>query len=466
MKLFASTLVKLLPAFALVCTSLSCDAQYNPNSIYSRYGLGLLDNPGNVVHYGMGGITSPLSDPISLNLANPASYSFLDVTNLQATIKGAQIQSSFGGATSTHVNGQIHELSMGFKKPNSKWAIAMGLTPYSSVDYRFTSKDTLSDTLTANYNYTGRGGINKVTLGTSRVFRFGMKTDAEEASDSLRRRMHQLSFGVNANYLFGNITRENVAAFNQSEHYSTVENHNLWVKGISIETGLQYKVNLTTRRDPQGRITGGSAIQLGLTYTLNSNLKAEYTELMYSIRFAGNSAFRDTSYFLDALKGRLNVPQKIQGGIAYKIYNKRWGTFVLAGEYKIQDWSKYGLELTEDVNLDKGLNAASGWAAGLEYKPTTDVNNSFLNRLHYRAGYRSYQSELILNDTRIVQSATTAGITLPVARSQSKIHIGAEWGRRGTQEKNLVQEDYLGFMIGFSLSPSAFDRWFRQVKYD
>jgi hypothetical protein len=67
---------------------------------------------------------------------------------------------------------------------------------------------------------------------------------------------------------------------------------------------------------------------------------------------------------------------------------------------------------------------------------------------------------------RIVQQATTAGITIPITRSQSRIHLGAEWGTRGTREANLVEEKYIGFMVGFSLSPSSFDRWFRQVKYD
>jgi hypothetical protein len=462
MKFFASTHKSLIGVVLFVLCVVSLSAQYNPNSVYSRFGLGLIDNPGNVVHYGMGGITSPLSDPVCLNLSNPASYSFLEVTNLQSTVKGSFTQSNHQNNTSEYFNGQMHELSMGFKKPNSKWAIALGLTPYSSVDYRFSSKDTLSDTLTANYNYTGRGGINKATLGFSRVFRMGDNTKA----DSTQRRLHQLSIGFNGHYLFGNITRENVAAFNQSEHYSTVENHNLWVKGLCWEAGLQYKVNLSTRRDQQRRVVGGSAIQLGLTYTLNTDISAEYTELLYSIRIVSNTALRDTASFTDAVNGRLQLPQKIQAGLAYKIYNKKWGTFLFAGEYKAQDWSQYKLALNENVNLDEGLNKASGWAVGLEYKPTTDVSNNFINRLNYRVGFRSYQSELTLRGIQILQQATTAGLTIPVIRSQTKFHMGIEWGTRGTTDAGLVEENYFGFMVGLSLSPSAFDRWFRQVKYD
>jgi hypothetical protein len=469
MKFFASIVHSAFILVSLLVAAHTTLAQSNPNSVYSRFGLGLLESPGNVVHFGMGGLTVAMSDPISLNLASPGSYSFLEATNLQATVKGFYTNTSDGTNTSNYLNGQIHELSMGFKKPGSKWGIAMGLTPYSSVDYHFMSKDTLSDTLTATYNYTGKGGLNKFTIGTSRVFRFGglLRSDSLRArSDSSQSRIHQISVGANMNYIFGNITRENVAAFNQSEHYSTVNNVNLWAKGLAFEVGLQYKVNLTTRRDQQRRIIGGSALQLGLVYSLESNLLAEYTELITAIRILGTTALRDTSHFLDAERGRLILPQKIQAGIAYKLYNKNWGTLLLGADYKVQDWSFYRLNIADDANLDSGLQSASSLAVGADFKPTTDASNNFFNRLNYRAGYRVYHSELVLNNTRIEQRGITAGLTIPMIRSQSKIHLGAEFGTRGTLANGLVREDYIAFMVGFSLSPSTFDRWFRQVKYD
>lgn len=453
----------------LVLTGLAACAQSNPNSIYSRFGLGMIDNPGNATHFGMGGTTTAISDPIALNLANPASYSFLDVTNLQVTTKGAYTTTSDGRSTSTYGHGQIHELSMGFRKPTAKWGLAIGLSPYSHVDYRFISKDTLSDTLTATYNYFGRGGLNKATVGFSRVFRFNGKTKIDTLSgrvDSSQTRLHQISVGFNTNYIFGNITRENIVSFNQSEHYSTINNINLWTKGLSFEAGLQYKVNLTTRRDPQRRVIGGSALQLGLVYALESNMQIEYSQLISSIRIVGNTALRDTSYFVDAASGRLIIPQRVQAGLAYKIYNKKWGALLIAGEYKTQDWSMYRLRLAEDANLDQGLRPSRSRAVGIEFKPTTDVSNGFFNRLNYRVGYRMHESELILNETLITQRGISAGISVPVVRSQSKIHLGVEFGERGTLDNGLVREDYIACMVGFSLTPSNFDRWFRQVKYD
>jgi len=438
------------------------NAQYNPNSIYSRFGLGLIDNSGNVTHFGMGGITAPVSDPVALNMANPASYSFLEVTNLQTTLKGAYTQASSSTSSTNYLNGQVHELSMGFKKPNTKWGLAFGLSPFSSVDYRFTSKDTLSDTLTANYNYVGRGGINKATLGFSRVFRIG----GNENSDSSTKRIHQLSIGVNGNYLFGSISRENIVVFNQVEHYSTIENYNLWVKGVTWDLGLQYKVNLRTKRDLQNRIVGGSVLQIGATYGIGSNVSAEYSELLYSLRFSSNFAFRDTTRFVDGQRGTLSPPQQIQAGFAYKVYHKKWGTFTFCGEYKTQDWNKFKLSLSENARLYNGLTNASAFATGFEYKPNADVRNTIFNRMYYRVGYRNVRSELAINGIQISQTAYTAGLTIPIIRSQSRLHLGIESGTRGTTEAGLVEEKQIGFMIGFSLTPSVFDRWFRQIKYD
>ena len=469
MKFFDTTVRSTCLLVMLLFMKLAAFAQSNPNSVYSRFGLGIIDNPGNANHFGMGGMTAAQSDPISLNLANPASYAFLDVTNLQTTLKGAYTTTNNGASTSTYGHGQVHELSMGFRKPLGKWGIAIGLSPYSSVDYRFTSKDTLSDTLTATYRYNGRGGLNKVTIGTARVFRFGSLFAADslkQKNDSNQVKLHQLAIGFNANYIFGNITRENYVSFDQSEHYTTINYTNLWAKGISLEAGVQYKVNLTTRRDPQRRIIGGSALQLGAVYALESDLGVEYTELVSSLRILGSSALRDTSHFLDAVNGRLIIPQRIQAGFAYKIYNKNWGALMLGAEFKLQDWSLYRLSISEDANLDEGLQSAQGWSAGAEFKPTTDVSNSFFNRMHYRVGYRTYQSELVIKGTRIEQSGVTAGLSIPVSRSQSKINLGVEVGQRGTLDQGLVREDYVAFMVGFSLSPSSFDRWFRQVKYD
>ena len=124
------------------------------------------------------------------------------------------------------------------------------------------------------------------------------------------------------------------------------------------------------------------------------------------------------------------------------------------------------MDLSENARLYSGLINAHGVAAGIEYKPNADVRNTIFNRMFYRVGYRNHQSELAINGIRINQTAYSAGLTIPITRSQSRLHLGIESGTRGTTAAGLVEEKQIGFMIGFSLTPSLFDRWFRQIKYD
>ena len=50
----------------------------------------------------------------------------------------------------------------------------------------------------------------------------------------------------------------------------------------------------------------------------------------------------------------------------------------------------------------------------------------------------------------------TFGIGLPVGLS--KINLGFEFGKKGTTNQNLIQENYFNFNVGFSLN----DLWFRK----
>src|SRR4051812_43152676 len=45
------------------------------NSPYSRYGLGNISPSTNITSRGMGSVSAGVSDPLSINFSNPASYS-------------------------------------------------------------------------------------------------------------------------------------------------------------------------------------------------------------------------------------------------------------------------------------------------------------------------------------------------------------------------------------------------------
>ncbi len=471
MKFSYSTKIKFFLSASAVCLVVFAFGQSNFNSAYSRFGLGVLANPGTFTHFGMGGVTTPIADPLVVNFSNPASYTFLEATTLQIGAKGGYTKASSQTEQSKFGSGQINEMGFGFKKPGSAWGLAIGVSPYSSVDYAFKSTVQVSDSISAKYSYKGSGGLNKATIGTSRLFRFSFKNNSLDSTESSKtdttfRALHQLSIGANLNYIFGNITRYNIAFLNYSQYFATHDSINLWAQGFIFEAGMIYKVNLNTRFDDLKRIKGGSVLLIGVDYSLNSSLSASYDQLTTLVDTVGRVILSDTAYNVMNQNGILKIPQRISFGVALKTYNKKWGTLTFAADYKMQDWSRYRLLLDSDARLDKGLKAASTISVGVEYKPSTDNSSDFLHRLNYRIGARSTESALIINDTRIKQSGMSAGISIPVIKSTSKLHISAEYGTTGTTAAGLVKEDYVNFMVGFTLTPSSFDRWFRQVKYD
>jgi hypothetical protein len=442
-------------------------AQSNPNSIYSRFGLGWMDNHSPIAQFGMGGSHQAIADGSTINLHNPAASAFLDQTCLQISARGGYTTASNQWERSSYGDGQIHEMSMGFKKPSGKWSFVFGLSPYSRVGYTLSYKDTLSDTLIAAYKYKGNGGLSRTTFGMSRQFRFttGIKKSDDGSRDSSHLRAHQLALGCNLNYLFGNISRENQVIFNNTENYATLHKVNLWTQGLSLDIGVHYRVALWTVRDEKKRMKGGGVLQLGATYSQQSNLYAEYSESLTSLRVFSSATLKDTALHVETT-GRLKIPKKIALGAALRLWGRDWGSLILSGDFILQNWADYRLDLTTDAQLDNGLHQSTSQHFGLEFRPAAERSTGFLAKGQYRFGYRRSTTPLRLSGNNILQTGYSAGWSMPILNTSSKIHIGAEYCITGTTAAGLVQENYLQMAIGVSLSPSIFDRWFRQIKYD
>jgi len=91
--------------------------------------------------------------------------------------------------------------------------------------------------------------------------------------------------------------------------------------------------------------------------------------------------------------------------------------------------------------------------------------------MSYRAGLRQTDTHLHINGTNIMQQAVSVGLSIPVVRSLSRFHIGAEYMTGGTQDNNLILEKGFNFIVGFTLTPAERwffqpERWFFQRKYD
>ena len=88
---------------------------------------------------------------------------------------------------------------------------------------------------------------------------------------------------------------------------------------------------------------------------------------------------------------------------------------------------------------------------------------SYWKRVVYRAGLHFENTGLeIATIETINEFGMSFGVGLPVGNVFSNANLGFEFGRRGTTNQNLIQENFFNFNISLSLN----DRWFEKRKYN
>ena len=160
------------------------------SSPYSIFGMGNIEENSLGSNKGMGGTGIALMSGTSVNFLNPASYDGFDTLT---TVFEIGFLGKYTKFTNYETNKWLFDanfkyLAMGFKI-SSKLATSFGITPYSTVGYDITVHTPLvGTTVTYDKVFSGEGGVNQVYIGGS------------------YRILKNLSLGINAVYLYGNVT--------------------------------------------------------------------------------------------------------------------------------------------------------------------------------------------------------------------------------------------------------------------
>lgn len=423
----------------------SFSSQQLNNSPYTRYGLGEITGKNTTAPFSMGGLSTPLSDARYLNVANPASYSSLLKNNpiIDISLAGKFSNLKTESENANFSNFGLRNFILGI--PISKqWGLAIGLMPYSTSGYSITDYSLLDGDTVRNL-YEGDGSLN-------RVF-FGNGVDLINRGDTLK-----FSVGVNASYIFGTLDRQrNVIFDNTTFSNSKVKNRNV-VNGFTFDGGMHFfqKVNKDF------------SWQFGATYTFGNDLKGSQNFYAYSFKYDHGIIERekDTLSYYEDLEGTISIPRMVSSGLA--VTYKSW---TVGFQYDIENWQQYkevfdGVETTEFA-----LNQSDKMIVGFEYNPKTDYNNKNKNVFQksiYRFGFNSGNTAIELDSVQLKNYGISFGASIPLlsSRSLSMINIGVELGKMGTIDNGLILDNYLKLSLGFSLSPSSHDRWFRKRKYD
>lgn len=445
-------------AFIGVLIGMTSFGQDQNSSPYTRFGLGeqipMITTP----YIGLGGANVALAKEGDLtqvrlgefhhiNVSNPATYASVlkhtPVFDCGIMGKASFMKSQNGTYNQTTVSLRDFSLLMPVSK---KTGVVLGLMPYSTTGYDISSFDpNEGDTIT--YNYSGMGSVNRLFIGAGQQL--------INRGDSIR-----LSMGANVSFLFGTIQRDRTIEFQDVSYYNSHIKNKLLIRGFSVDYGMHY----------YERINKKLSYQFGLTVNLGNQVRAyqDFFAYTYTLNNIKEEVISDTTNFYTDNKGYIKLPKSFAIGGAVTL-NER---VTLSAQFEMADHYKYYEYFDSTEYSYDELGQMQKFSFGVSLLPKKGMNFKDVHAIQlssyqfgFNYGYSPYQS----NDIHLKQYGIAFGISMPMlsSTSTSSLSLGFEFGKLGSTENGLIEDNYLKFNLGLSLSPNAkYDRWFWKRLYD
>ena len=418
----------------LSCFGLEAVAQADADSPYSLYGIGQVrDKSMNVRLKGMGGVANARFGGGMINAENPASYAKIDSLAFLFDAGFYCKTSTFSTASLSEraSNASFDYVSMAFGLM-PWWKMALGVQPYSTAGYTMRIDNTMLEVGHTTTRFQGKGGLNQAFVGTA--FKLGK----------------HFALGANAYYVFGNTQTETSLYFPDSVYYiGSRRSVDVMVSSFMFDYGALFNTKL------------GSDLNLsaGLTYTQKIKLNGEQTFFVRSIE---EDIDTEIEYVIDTIayslgQTRITMPQGFGVGVALQKGND----WAVGADFNWMQWSKFARE-----GVTEALQDSWSVSAGAEFTPRHSSVSGYFSRVTYRFGGFYEHGFISLpgndgNDYGINKVGVTAGLSLPLPKTQSKANVAFEVGQYGTREGGLIQERYAKMDVGISV----FEYWFMKRKY-
>jgi hypothetical protein len=428
---------------------LAARAQGTGDSPYSAYGFGDLLTTGQVSQAMMGGTGVAFTEPFSVILGDPASYAGLLRPVFEVGVSLRHTHSTFIGGEADRKDADFEGFTVGVPFANGKWGMALGLTPFSDVQYKSVGSGTV-DEGAVQYEYIGSGGLNRAFIG------LGHKL-WQHRPDSLGNMGGHILLGADFNYLFGSIEQTRNAIYpSDGSFFNTRVFSSLVLRAPTTDASLMWQGDLTRKRAKDG---DNWRYAVGLSADLPVVFHAEYTKLVTT--YLSNSGFEsvvDTAEANGGARGEVDLPVSV--GLGASVQNAKW---TLTAEVHSRDWGGLSIRVP-GYALPTELRNSMTYAVGARFKPASEGN--LLQRMVYRAGVRHVVSPLEVHGTAIDADAVTLGFSLPLnpVQTNSFLSIGGEFGQRGSTANGLLRERYATLWLGLSFTPWKGERWFTAPK--
>ncbi len=445
--------------FCFLFQNFYSNAQNLSQSPYSYFGVGDLQYYGSATLGNMGQVSQGIRRKYDVNNLNPASYSSLAQTNIEA---GAMLTNGTLKSGNSSVNASLSGLSyftLGTSIYKNGIGIAFGAAPYSALGYDI-KRNTAIQTDTAGIingttSQTGDGGLNRAYIGVgAKLFK-------------------HVSAGVNLGYIFGQVNSKIIQTVPVEYFmFNWISERKENLNGFVIDYGVQlhydsislpwYRTVIDSNGFMHKKFKSGPkipiAVNAGLTFNAETQVDASQTYSFRTLSRGGIDYARDTIKSAENQSGSVTIPMTIKYGIAIS-NNNNW---TIAADFGTTAWSRYN-----SFGENKGLQDAWFLSAGASWLPDVkDDSRNYFKRLEYRIGYRTEKTSILLNNQEVNINSYSCGIGIPIAerdkyRRFSRVNVGFEYLTRGANT-SLVNETYYKFTIGIVFS----DKWFIKYKYD
>jgi hypothetical protein len=379
------------------------------SSPYSMFGLGTPEEQSSGFSKGMGGTGIGFMSDQYINMQNPASYSGLDslLSIFEVGVFGKYTRFSTIKENQSLVNGNLKYILMGFRI-SKRLSTSFGFTPYSSIGYNINSTSVLGGSVQSfDKEYSGEGGVNQVYLGGSlKIFK-------------------NLSAGVNAYYLFGNVTHSEASS---ALAYSLKDI--TYVSNITFRYGLNYHFDVKSSNFCIGLIySNGKALNTSNVTTVTTN--------------TGTTELKNRTH-------NYSIPQDFGAGLSF-----RKGYFHAGVDFERSIW--------KDIKFENPLiqgRTSNRISLGVEF-PSLGLNKGTSRMMFYRFGAEYKGSPYIIQGTPVNYYGVTMGAGIPLKGVVSVVNVSLELGQNGIRTKDLFRENFVTLHLDFALRAL----WFQKQKY-
>ncbi len=414
-------MIKNYKYFLFVFLFLSTLCYSQNTSTYTRYGLGDVFYSYSARTLSMGHSGSAILNNDYIEILNPASWSNLSRTRIEFSFAYDGIKLSDPTQSKFYGDGIFKGFT--FAVPvsvDNGIGAAMGIVPYSRVNYEVQEK--IVDASTGNYTatYQGKGGLSKFFLGGS----YKLPID--------------FIIGATMEYYFGNINYYSKVEFDDPSVFPSEYTLTYGPTGFGTTVGL-ITPNIALLFDSSSI----SAIRFSLSANIIGNLKTDTTYITKSSTIVDTLGIGSTE---------MNVPVRIDAGLHIEFTN----TYNLALDYFYQPWTKFRLSGINELNLTDVHKLSFGF----EYQPQRLPGSTFLEQMSLRTGFSYEKSQYVFKGHELNQISVFAGFALPLSTANT-LDFGFEYSERGTRQDNLLKENFFRINLGICFGDLWFSRYER-----